>query len=501
MGMWRKLLIGLFTASSLMLLYLCVHLEKLPSWSIHSREHLQVFALGEKRYASKHDQNTESPESEPSAPVHGASDGRPSLHPGSNSQVTAEPFGRESERNDKHARTTQTPTLKCQTTPTTEHKAAENNRVLNVSKASSGPVEGSDKTTRTMFSTKAPIVKPQRPAKATRSKKEPAFIGDSYLSEDNQLQTLCSDGLQSRVKKSEFGERYLNNIPILMLAKHATPEQYQRLKKYTPVHGWSGINYTMLVETLSLLNSSANLQMFDDWKDHSKNSECVRCAVVGNGGILNNSKKGEEIDSHHYVFRTNGAIIKGFEQDVGSRTTHYTFTTTTLSNSYKRYKGLGFKGPPLSKETRYVMLPSHERDYLMVKAAVTHTRVERGRDRGKDPTKMFGKDVSAKKLKMLHPDFMRYLRNRFLHSKYLTARNARNYRPSTGAVMLLAALHTCDEVSAYGFMTPGYEKFSRYYYDKGLRPVGFTTNHDLKMELVLWQQLHQAGLMRLYMRE
>ncbi|XP_065805988.1 alpha-N-acetylgalactosaminide alpha-2,6-sialyltransferase 2-like [Labrus bergylta] len=448
MGMWRKLLIGLFTASSLMLLYLCVHLEKLPSWSIHSREHLQVFALGE----SKHDQNTESPESEPSAPVHGASDGRPSLHPGSNSQV------------------------------------------------SSRPVEDSDKT-KTRFSTKAPLVKPQRPAKVTRSKKEPAFIGDSYLSEDNQLQTLCSDGLQSGVMKLEFGERYLNNIPILMLAKHATPEQYQRLKKYTPVHGWSGINYTMLVETLSLLNSSANLQMFDDWKDHSKNSECVRCAVVGNGGILNNSKKGEEIDSHHYVFRTNGAIIKGFEQDVGSRTTHYTFTTTTLSNSYIRYKGLGFKGPPLSEETRYVMLPSHERDYLMVKAAVTHTRVERGRDRGQDPTKMFGKDVSAKKLKMLHPDFMRYLRNRFLHSEYLTARNARNYRPTTGAVMLLAALHTCDEVSAYGFMTPGYEKFSRYYYDKGLHPVGFTTNHDMKMELVLWQQLHQAGLMRLYTRE
>ncbi|XP_060884230.1 alpha-N-acetylgalactosaminide alpha-2,6-sialyltransferase 2-like [Labrus mixtus] len=452
MGTWRKLLIGLFTASSLILLYPCVHLEKRPSWSIHSREHLQVFALAESRNASKHDQNTESPESEPSAPVHGASDGRPSLHPGSNSQV------------------------------------------------SSRPVEGSDKT-RTRFSTKAPVVKPQRPTKATRSTKEPAFIGDSYLSEDKQLQTLCSDGLQSRVKKSEFGERYLNNIPVLMLAKHATPEQYKRLKKYTPVHGWSGINYRMLVETLSLLNSSANLQMFDDWKDRSKKSECIRCAVVGNGGILNNSKKGEEIDSHHYVFRTNGAIIKGFEQDVGSRTTHYTFTTTTLSNSYKRYKGLGFKGPPLSKETRYVMLPSHERDYLMVKAAVTHTRVERGIDRGQDPTNMFGKDVSAKKLKMLHPDFMRYLRNRFLHSKYLTVRNVRNYRPSTGAVMLLAALHTCDEVSAYGFMTPGYEKFSRYYYDKGRRPVGFTTNHDLKMELVLWQQLHQAGLMRLYTRE
>ena len=47
--------------------------------------------------------------------------------------------------------------------------------------------------------------------------------------------------------------------------------------------------------------------------------------------------------------RTNGAIIKGFEEDVGSRTTHYTFSTNTLMNSMRSYAGAGYRGPPVSE--------------------------------------------------------------------------------------------------------------------------------------------------------
>ncbi|XP_038130090.1 alpha-N-acetylgalactosaminide alpha-2,6-sialyltransferase 2 [Cyprinodon tularosa] len=354
--------------------------------------------------------------------------------------------------------------------------------------------KGEDQAKKSPVALPGNLIKPRGPT-------EPPYIGDSYMSENIPPQTDCPDGIRSRIKKSEFGGLFLEHIPVLQWAQHATREQHQRLKQYPGTHGWGGIDYDTLKDTLSVLNSSANWRMLDDWETRKNTSECSSCAVVGNGGILKESKKGKEIDGHHYVFRTNGAVIKGFEEDVGSRTTHYTFSTNTLMNSMRSYAGAGYYGPPVSQETRYVFLPDHDRDYLLMKAAATHILVEKGHDKGNDPTKYFGKDVSAAKLKMYHPDFIRYLRNRFLRSNILNTKYKSIYRPSTGAAMLLAALHSCDQVSAYGFMTPDYANYSDHYYDKTYHKVGFFVNHDMRMEMNVWQRLHKEGLIKLYMRQ
>ncbi|XP_030255652.1 alpha-N-acetylgalactosaminide alpha-2,6-sialyltransferase 2 [Sparus aurata] len=480
MALQRRLVLGVVTVCSLLCVYvLCVFVERPLSWSIEPLKHFHGFTQEE----SSGLRDSEEPLDRKSN-----SDQRARPPPASNlhPELTAL---------HEHTRATQTPTLKTQTSTVAGQRPAEKD-VLDASK-SSPRADGVDKT-RT--STKGPTLKPQQPTQAA-GPTEPPFIGDTYMSEDIPPQTDCPDNIRSRVTKTEFGGKFLQHIPVLQWARHVTPEQHQRLSRYPGAHGWGGIDYKTLVETLSVLNSSANWQMLDDWKDHSNKSDCIHCAVVGNGGILKDSKKGEEIDGHHYVFRTNGAIIKGFEQDVGSRTTHYTFSTNTLMNSIRGYAGAGYKGPPLSQETRYVFLPDHDRDYLLMKAAATHTPVERGPERAKDPSRYFGKDVSAEKLKMYHPDFIRYLRNRFLRSHTLNTKYKNIYRPSTGAVMLLAALHTCDKVSAYGFMTPDYKNYSDHYYDSTYHSVGFYINHDLRMEMTLWQQLHQAGLIRLYMHK
>ncbi|KAI5623458.1 alpha-N-acetylgalactosaminide alpha-2,6-sialyltransferase 2, partial [Silurus asotus] len=342
-------------------------------------------------------------------------------------------------------------------------------------------------------------VKPTKPLTETAKPTEPDFFGDKYTSDDNLLQNSCPTSIRKKVLQSDFGERFLPNIPVLQWAKHFSKPEYKRLSRYYGAHGWGSVDITVLQDSLAILNVSANRIMFDDWEERQNGSQCIRCAVVGNGGILKGSKRGQEIDQNDYVFRTNGAIIEGFEEDVGVRTSFYTFSTNTLRNSLRNYAGLGFNGPPKSKETKYIFLPDHDRDYILMRAAAMHTQIETGSERGVEPKQYFGDDLSVEKFKMYHPDFIRYLRNRFLHSNTLKTKYKDIYRPSTGAVMLLAALHTCDEVNAYGFMTADYGKYSDHYYDKSFHPVHFYANHDLHMEMVLWQQLQTAGLIKIYM--
>uniref|UniRef100_A0A8C0H4J6 alpha-N-acetylgalactosaminide alpha-2,6-sialyltransferase n=1 Tax=Chelonoidis abingdonii TaxID=106734 RepID=A0A8C0H4J6_CHEAB len=274
-----------------------------------------------------------------------------------------------------------------------------------------------------------------------------------------------------------------------------SPVPHSRL----PLHPWLVV--PVVRDALTRLDALANGHMFDARsRAAAGGSPCVRCAVVGNGGILNGSRAGAAIDRHDYVFRTNGALTKGFERDVGRRTSFYVFSTNTMMNSLHNYSSNGFRQLPQTLETRYIFLPDHDRDYLLLRAALTHSPVDRGPDEGARPERYFGKDLWAEKFKMFHPDFIRYVRNRFLRSSILDTPQWRLYRPSTGAVMLLAALHTCDEVSAYGFITPNYRAYSEHYFDLTHKALLFYANHDLRLEMSLWQELHQSRLIMLHTR-
>ncbi|CAH2291506.1 alpha-N-acetylgalactosaminide alpha-2,6-sialyltransferase 2-like [Pelobates cultripes] len=336
-----------------------------------------------------------------------------------------------------------------------------------------------------------------KPIKLQKPTLPPLDYGDTYTMDDTYLKSTCPKRTRDTLRTGEFKDAFLDTIPVLQWKKYANVSEYQRLQKYGGAFGWSGVTWDIVNETLNLLNASNGGYLFDNWKGRRP---CVRCAVLGNGGIMNGSGMGKEIDAHDYVFRVNGAITKGFEKDVGNRTSFFFFSTNTLMNSLTAYGRQGFKQVPRSEETRFLLLPDHDRDYLLVRAALTNSTIDRGKDKSRIPARYFGQHLTTEHFKILHPDFMRYLRNRFLWSPILKTKFRNIYRPSTGAAMLLAAVHTCDEVNAYGFMTPNYAKFSDHYYDAKYKKVVFYANHSFRKEMEVWQNLHKAGVIKLYMR-
>lgn len=159
-----------------------------------------------------------------------------------------------------------------------------------------------------------------------------------------------------------------------------TPELWDSLSQQKGPYSWQGLSYQTIASTLSLLNSSENEKLFA--ASGAPSPGCIRCAVVGNGGILNGSRQGLKIDAHDYVFRLNGAVIKGFEQDVGTKTSFYGFTVTTMKNSLISYQHLGFTSVPQGQDLRYIFIPSSIRDYLMLRSAILGVSVPEGPDKG-----------------------------------------------------------------------------------------------------------------------
>ncbi|XP_042309892.1 alpha-N-acetylgalactosaminide alpha-2,6-sialyltransferase 2 isoform X2 [Sceloporus undulatus] len=318
------------------------------------------------------------------------------------------------------------------------------------------------------------------------------------LCHSREKSSLCPWSLKSKVKSDPtLGRQFDFDGPVLMWSHHFTAEAWDRLKERRVPYGWHGLPYAVIASTVQLLNDSANSRLFN--KTTSPDG-CIRCAVVGNGGILNGSHQGKEIDAHDFVFRLNGAVTKGFEEDVGTKTSFYGFTVNTMKNSLIAYAEYGFTQIPKSKDIQYIFIPSDVRDYLMLKSAILGIPVPEGYDKGDKPQKYFGLDASAGKFKLLHPEFMYYLTERFLKSEIINTQYGHLYMPSTGAIMLLTALHTCDQVSAYGFITDNYKTFSDHYYEHQKKPLVFYANHDMLLEAELWKSLHQVGIMKLYQR-
>ncbi|XP_069510770.1 alpha-N-acetylgalactosaminide alpha-2,6-sialyltransferase 1-like [Ambystoma mexicanum] len=332
---------------------------------------------------------------------------------------------------------------------------------------------------------------------------EPTWVfGEEYILQQGlSRQTNCSHSIKNKLAQNEWlRERFQPRITLFMDERHFNSSEWERLEPFPSPFGWMALNFSVVKEAVSLLPRVAKQDILAEGP-RRQSQNCVTCAVVGNGGILNQSRMGQEIDSHDYVFRANAAITEGFQDDVGKRTSFYCFSGHTLLGSLENLEQNGYKPAiPQGEETKYIHLAETESDYEWITALSQNNEIRKGSLGlpGLRPRAYFGETFTMKKYLVLHPDFMRYIKARFFKSAKLRGPRWYLYRPSMGAILIMSALHLCDEVNAYGFMTDGYHNYSGHYYDRVKKPLVISTNHDFFLEQELWKTFHRENIIRLF---
>ncbi|KAM9385164.1 CMP-N-acetylneuraminate-beta-galactosamide-alpha-2,3-sialyltransferase 1-like [Pholidichthys leucotaenia] len=248
--------------------------------------------------------------------------------------------------------------------------------------------------------------------------------------------------------------------PFLMVDYKLSEDAFNWWKILQAEHRSFSTYKTTVDRLFQMFSPSPDVVKFS--KDHYRT-----CAVVGNSGNLKGSHYGPLINSHDVVIRMNTARVKGYEEDVGNRTTHHFMYPESAVD--------------LDSTTHLVLVPFKIQDLEWLMKALTTGFT------GKSYMPVKSRIKANKDLVMVvNPAFMKYV-----HEIWLSKMGR---YPSTGFMALVLAMHICDKVSVFGYGADSDGNWSHYWeklVNKHLKTGVHPGNHehDIIEQLAKKQQI------------
>ncbi|XP_067909889.1 CMP-N-acetylneuraminate-beta-galactosamide-alpha-2,3-sialyltransferase 4-like isoform X2 [Heterodontus francisci] len=210
---------------------------------------------------------------------------------------------------------------------------------------------------------------------------------------------------------------------------------------------------------------------------------CKRCVVIGNGNTLRNSSLGEKINKYDIVIRLNNAPVRGYEKDVGTKTTLRIFYPESATEDPIGENNL---------DTLFVLVPFKSVDIQWLKAIVyNEAKVTKGF--WKNPA--FIKNLDPSKVRVLNPFYMHQAVTKLLERPGMIQR--RGSHPTTGFLAVTLGLNYCDEVHIAGFGYPFNKKDGLiHYYDHLNMKLMSNSVHNITDEHLCLKKLKNAGVIK-----